>query len=218
MLFPSAGDVALCVRVSLLFLLAIYPELRTNRSSIQCHQLAAHLPNQVVFPENSTYASIQHAYWSRQEASLSPSCIFAPHSASDVSVAVTLLYQSLQCPFAIKGGGHSPNAGFANIQNGITIDLAPLNSVSLNADSSVAHIGAGAKWLDVYQYLDNIGGVAVAGGENGDVGVGGLLLGGRHNPTDLIYTRRNHLTISQGGCLYLGHASGGRVTPSSMWK
>lgn len=59
----------------------------------------------------------------------------------------------------------------------MTIDLTTLSSVSLNKKSTIASIGAGAKWLDVYQYLDGSG-VQVAGGRNGNVGVGGLLLGG----------------------------------------
>jgi len=42
---------------------------------------------------------------------------------------------------------------------------------------SVVSVGAGAKWLDVYTYLDARG-LAVAGGRNGAVGAGGLLLGG----------------------------------------
>jgi FAD/FMN-containing dehydrogenase len=81
------------------------------------------------------------------------------------------------CTFAIKGRGHNPAAGFANIDGGVTIDMAPLASVEVNTDYSVAMVGAGATWLDVYQFLDPLG-VSVAGGRNGKVGVGGLLLGG----------------------------------------
>jgi len=51
------------------------------------------------------------------------------------------------------------------------------NTVSINADHTIASIGRGAKWLDVYRYLDEFG-LSVAGGRNGDVGVGGLTLGG----------------------------------------
>lgn len=55
--------------------------------------------------------------------------------------------------------------------------MTTLASVSLNKKSTIASIGAGAKWLDVYQYL-NGSGAQVAGGRNGNVGVGGLLIGG----------------------------------------
>lgn len=41
----------------------------------------------------------------------------------------------------------------------------------------MAGVGAGARWLDVYAYLEPLG-KSVAGGRNGLVGVGGLTLGG----------------------------------------
>lgn len=104
-----------------------------------------------------------------------------PSTAEDVSVAVSILSKSAECRFAVKGGGHSPSAGFANIDAGITIDMTQVNSVALNAEKTTASIGAGATWLEVYQYLDTLG-VAVAGGRNADVGVGGLTLGGTANP------------------------------------
>ena len=77
----------------------------------------------------------------------------------------------------MKGQGHAPAAGFANIDNGVTIDMTGLNFTELNDDRTVAHIGAGAAWFSVYRYLDLFN-VSVAGGRNGLVGVGGLLLGG----------------------------------------
>jgi FAD/FMN-containing dehydrogenase len=55
--------------------------------------------------------------------------------------------------------------------------MTGLNSISVNTDHSVAGVGAGASWLDVYKYLDPLG-ITVAGGRNGAVGVGGLTLGG----------------------------------------
>lgn len=70
-----------------------------------------------------------------------------------------------------------PAAGFANINNGVTIDMSALSSININSDHTVVSVGAGAKWLDVYSYLDPLG-LSVAGGRNGLVGVGGLTLGG----------------------------------------
>ena len=62
-------------------------------------------------------------------------------------------------------------------ESGVTIDMTGISSVAINTDKTVASIGAGASWLDVYLYLDGLG-VAVAGGRNAAVGVGGLTLGG----------------------------------------
>jgi FAD/FMN-containing dehydrogenase len=79
---------------------------------------------------------------------------------------------------AIKGQGHAPAAGFANVAaDGVTIDMTALSSVSVDSTSNVAGVGAGVAWLDVYEFLDARG-LAVAGGRNGAVGAGGLVLGG----------------------------------------
>ena len=100
-----------------------------------------------------------------------------PSTSSDVSKAVSIISGISDCKFAIKGQTHAPAAGFANINDGVTIDMTGLSSVSVNKDHSVASVGAGASWLEVYKYLDPFG-VTVAGGRNGAVGVGGLTLGG----------------------------------------
>jgi FAD/FMN-containing dehydrogenase len=101
----------------------------------------------------------------------------APETSQDVSEAVSILSSISSCRFAIKGQSHAPAAGFANINAGVTIDMTGLSSVTVNADYTVASVGAGATWLDVYVYLDPLG-LQVAGGRNGAVGVGGLTLGG----------------------------------------
>ena len=55
--------------------------------------------------------------------------------------------------------------------------MTGLASVKVNTNKTIASVGAGASWLDVYLYLDGLG-VAVAGGRNAAVGVGGYTLGG----------------------------------------
>lgn len=156
-------------------------EISSNYTLQICQQLASALPHKIFYPGNSAYVSMQEDFWSHQESSLSPKCIVVPSSAQDVSTAISILTkhgdESHRTPFAIKGGGHSPNAGFANIQNGVTIDMDQIAGVTYDEENSIASIGAGAKWLQVYEYLSEYG-VTVAGGDNGGVGVGGLLIGG----------------------------------------
>lgn len=105
-----------------------------------------------------------------------PACIAKPTNTQHVADLVAAIV-SHDTPFAIKGGGHAPSAGWANIDNAITIDMGGLSTISVNGDVSVARIGAGARWLDVYTFLDPLN-RTVAGGRNGAVGVGGLTLGG----------------------------------------
>lgn len=90
--------------------------------------------------------------------------------------AVSIITDIDGCQFAIKGQTHAPAAGFANVNGGVTIDMTSLKSVSLVENNTIASVGAGASWL-VYTFLDPFR-LEVAGGRNGAVGVGGLLLGG----------------------------------------
>lgn len=82
------------------------------------------------------------------------------------------------CPFAIKSGGHSANPEAANIESGVTIDLAHLNSTEIHVDAKKASVAPGAWWGDVYKPLEDAGSYTVPGGRVADVGVGGLVLGG----------------------------------------
>ncbi|AEO64675.1 uncharacterized protein THITE_2037763 [Thermothielavioides terrestris NRRL 8126] len=142
-----------------------------------CTRLQRELGSKVSSPGQPAYNATEDSYWSLQEAGLRPGCILRPSTAQDVARAVSIIGTVDGCNFAIKGQGHAPAAGFANIDGGVTIDMTGLNSTVLNADQSVVSVGAGASWLRVYQYLDPFN-VSVAGGRNGLVGVGGLTVGG----------------------------------------
>ena len=61
------------------------------------------------------------------------------------------------------------------------IDLGLFCEVTTSEDGSSVIIGAGAKWMDVSRILDEKG-LAVVGGRNSAVGVGGLTLGGKLLP------------------------------------
>lgn len=106
---------------------------------------------------------------------LSPQCVFAPSNAKDVSNALTILTRS-QTKFAVRSGGHMPVPGASSITDGVLISLSNLSTMIMNADNTVT-IGAGLRWRDVYRYVSSYG-RGICGGRFGDVGVGGLLLGG----------------------------------------
>lgn len=133
------------------------------------------LSSKVLFPDSSAYNASEASYFAAAEATLRPSCVFYPTASEDVSIAVKILAKNRKCNFAIKGGGHNPNSGYANVQDGVTINFS--NMAAVEVDGSVVKVGAGARWLSVYKALEPLG-LAVAGGRNGNVGVGGLLLGG----------------------------------------
>ena len=83
-----------------------------------------------------------------------------------------------KCHFAIKSGGHARTPGTSNADGGVTIDLVRMNQVKLSKDKKSVTVGAGSQWVDVYRPLEEHG-LSVVGGRVADVGVGGLLTGGK---------------------------------------
>lgn len=69
-----------------------------------------------------------------------------------------------------------PSPLAANINDGVLIDMSMFSGVAYNAAKSVATVGAGQRWGDVYHQLDPHN-VTVVGGRVLEVGVGGLILG-----------------------------------------
>jgi FAD/FMN-containing dehydrogenase len=100
-----------------------------------------------------------------------------PTTSEDVSLIVKALAQC-KVKFAVRCGGHNLNAGAANIDSAITINLRSMNQVTVSTATNLVSIGGGAKWGEVYPVLDTLG-LATSGGRVSDVGVGGLSTGGR---------------------------------------
>lgn len=112
---------------------------------------------------------------------ITPYCIAQPVSTDQVSTIIkTLVAASTdgdECQFAVRSGGHTPFAGAANIEDGITIDLSALDSVIYQEDSNTTAVGPGATWDEVYLAVEALG-LQVVGGRSSTVGVGGLSIGG----------------------------------------
>lgn len=153
--------------------------------------LASALPNSVIFPHDAVaFKQSMNSYWAQQECEVIPACVVRPHNVRQLCTAVTVLQreyverekqageQKAEGLFAIRGGGHSPISGAASIKGGVVIDLGLFCEVTPSEDGSSVAIGAGAKWMDVSKVLDDKG-LAVVGGRNSAVGVGGLTLGGK---------------------------------------
>ena len=154
----------------------------------QCIALTAAVgQGKVSYPGSGAYVESSSTYFAQQDATLGPACVFKPTSAKDVSKGVAALaalnLAATACPFAIKAGGHHTVIGINNIHNGITIDVAGLNTISLNADKSVASLGSGNRWINVSETLDPMN-LAVTGGRVSDIGVGGFVTGGKSLFTD----------------------------------
>ncbi|KAH6701360.1 hypothetical protein BKA61DRAFT_561607 [Leptodontidium sp. MPI-SDFR-AT-0119] len=139
---------------------------QTAQESLGAAQVDTTPLNQTVVDEN----------WSETCYSY-PSCIIQPRDANDVSTSMKIITY-FHVKFAVRSGGHSPNPGWSSIgSEGILLDLQRLNSISLSSDAKVASLGPGGRWGDAMTTL-NAQGVSVQGGRLGQVGIGGLLLGG----------------------------------------
>ncbi|KAL9110010.1 MAG: hypothetical protein Q9227_005349 [Pyrenula ochraceoflavens] len=135
----------------------------------------AHLQNEILLPGDEKYKERQDSFWSLY-SKVEPACILRPASANEVATIVKTLVTTGQ-QFAIRSGGHTVWKGANNIQGGITIDLQFLSWIKFNKATDIVDLGPSAHWKDVYAELKKYGRI-VAGGRNGKVGVGGLLLGG----------------------------------------
>lgn len=62
-------------------------------------------------------------------------------NTNDVVIAIKELAST---NFAIRGGGHTPWAGSANINGGVTIDMNSIKDVTVNNNKTIASVGAGA--------------------------------------------------------------------------
>jgi FAD/FMN-containing dehydrogenase len=97
------------------------------------------------------------------------------HVAAILKVATYLGVQ-----FAIRSGGHNPNAGFASVgSTGVLFDMQDLDRLEVQDGADMELIaGPGNRWNTVYHYLNDNYRRGIVGGRDGDVGVPGFLLGG----------------------------------------
>ncbi|KAJ3537158.1 hypothetical protein NM208_g6434 [Fusarium decemcellulare] len=174
-LFPGAS---FALAVDLEFGLDVGVDFDTGSTARQCvdNLRAAGLGERLYYPNQTVYETRTSAYWSNSQH-MRPWSIIRPESAEEVSATVKTLAKSSTCKFAVRSGGHIAWEGGSNIEDGITIDLGALNGVTFNNETRIASIEPGSRWTEVYEKLDKYG-VVVAGGRDGDVGVGGYTLGG----------------------------------------
>ena len=182
-LWPSASSSAICALLSLSSRETFDPYTMSaaDRAS-QCSALRLKLgEDKVSEPNTILFAQCQNSYYAQQERELSPNCVVRPAHSSDVALVVKtvslLNLSGSQAKLAIRGGGHSPNPGSANINNGITMHMRSMNAVTVSSDRSIVSMGAGALWSEAYPMLDAMG-LSISGGRLSNVGVAGLTLGG----------------------------------------
>ena len=104
-----------------------------------------------------------------------PSLITRCSSVSDVIATVNLAREQ-GLLLAVRGGGHS-FAGFSTCDDGLVLDLSPMNAVEVDPDRRTARAGAGATW-GIFDAATHVHGLASTGGLISSTGIAGLTLGG----------------------------------------
>ncbi|PPR05983.1 hypothetical protein CVT24_004620 [Panaeolus cyanescens] len=117
------------------------------------------------------------SHWASSSSEIS-NCVVEPGTPQDVAIVLQIV-GSTRTPFAVKGGGHTANAGFSST-TGVHISMYRFSEVEYDPERQTAKIGAGLLWDDVYAKLEPYN-VNVVGGRVTGVGVAGFILGGGYS-------------------------------------
>ncbi|KIW74600.1 hypothetical protein Z517_11370 [Fonsecaea pedrosoi CBS 271.37] len=156
-------------------------QLAERSSNAACSLACASLqllygPQNIEYSNEAGYDAFTSGYWSQIQENVNPYCIFKAPNKGAVSVVI-LLSRLTTCPFAVKSGGHAAFQGASNIEGGITVSLAALNTITVSKDKKTVAVGPGNTWNSVYTALAPSN-LAVIGGRVAPIGVGGLTTGG----------------------------------------
>ena len=129
---------------------------------------------EIVTPGDDGYADARRI-WNGAYDGRRPALVVRCTGAADVIAAVGFA-RSNGLTIAVRGGGHSV-AGFSSCDDGIVIDLSPMNGVQVDPAALRATVGGGAVWADV-DHETQAHGLATTGGLVSTTGVAGFTLGG----------------------------------------
>jgi len=132
------------------------------------------LAGDVVLPESTGYDAARHTYNTRFDG-VRP--IAVVRCADPADVAATLAFtRRFGLAVVPRGGGHS-YIGASTLSGGVVLDTGPMATVTRDAASGTATVGAGARLVDVYRDLHRSG-LAIPAGSCPSVGIAGQTQGG----------------------------------------
>jgi FAD/FMN-containing dehydrogenase len=103
-----------------------------------------------------------------------PALIAQANDARDVAAAIAH-GRSAGLPIAVRAGGHS-GAGYGVVDDGLVIDVRPMQRVEVDLGARTVRAGAGLTWAQL-DAATQAHGLAVTGGRVSHTGVAGLTLG-----------------------------------------
>jgi FAD/FMN-containing dehydrogenase len=135
------------------------------------------LSDLVFLPDSKEYKASTNSYFTAFENEINPLCVAQPRDVKELSQLLQKVSEISDLSVAVRGGGHTPWAGAANVEGGITVDLLHFKGIEVDTKAGLVHIGARETWGDVYGKLAEHS-LGVSGGRVSRVAVSGLTLGG----------------------------------------
>jgi hypothetical protein len=161
------------------------PDMSTTTSLAELGR--RELPNlALIGPDDATYDEARAVHNGMIDRR--PALIVRCASSDDVARTIAFA-RTHDAPLAVRGGGHS-GPGLGSVDDGVVIDLSPMDEVFVDTASDTVRVGGGATWAQV-DAATNERGRATPAGIISTTGVGGLTLGGGIGHL----TRRFGLTI-----------------------
>lgn len=108
-----------------------------------------------------------------------PAMVVQCGDTADVVAAIETVTEH-DIPFSVKAGGHM-TAGHALVEDGVVLDLSPMNDVDVDPHAGTVTVGGGATWDVVNEAALEYD--LIPPGIPDAVGVGGFTLGGGMGPT-----------------------------------
>jgi hypothetical protein len=158
----------------------------TTTADVARRELGGTFGGQLIGPSDPGYDAARAVYNAMIDRR--PALIARCTSTADVSAAIRFSTRH-DLLLAVRGGGHN-GGGLGVCDDGVVLDLAPLNAVEVDAQALTARAGGGCT-LGQLDAATHRSGLAVPGGIVSTTGVGGLTLGGGLGHL----TRRCGLTI-----------------------
>lgn len=149
-------------------------------------EVDAALRGNLITPAHTEYEEARSIYNAMIDKR--PALIARCENVADVITAVNTAREN-DLELAIHGGGHN-GAGLSLVDNGMVIDLSPMNGVRVDPAAKTAWVEGGATWGQV-DHATHAFGLATVSGIISTTGVGGLTLGGGHG----YLTRKYGLTV-----------------------